>query len=622
MLNRVLTFCASLLMLLGSHVAMAQADLTQVIEFIRQEKYDEAESILNGYLGEKQKNADEIYYWLGYIRIQQEAYVQAQTFFQRGLDEKAKSPLNHAGMGRLALIEDRLFDAREALDKAMDYSKGKDPEVAYAVAEALLIGGPDERGKAKQILYDLRDKYPDDPRPSIYLGEYYKKQGVRELAIEELEKAITKDPSYVPAYAYLAELYYEQGQETGSSDDFRTGLENANKAIELNPDYAPAYRVRGELMLLAKEYKQARNDYEKYVSLTDGDLKAQIRFASFLFLTEEYQECLDRLNAIDTTTNVMRRIRGMSLNKLGRREEAKSAMDDYFANVKKEEYIIWQDYEVYGNILREMGDLDAADEYYQKMILKNPERASVFQDLAEAYNMDARRLEKQASDMKKARIEALKEAQAATDQYNALRDTLPDEAKVQFDIREAKLAEAEKLEAEAIEAEAAALRLYPLEAHYRQKALDYAEPIGLSHYYDLAKAQYNAEMWEEADKNFQEVHGLKADYLPPYSYRLRIANFMENADTTGMDWFVLKPAQDIVDVWGGMDPNTIGNSEKGALLIAYEILANYYFNPTGEDGNYHCEEAKPYLEKIFALDPNYSRVNQLADYCEVSAGRK
>ena len=621
MFKRVLTFCASLLMLLGTQQALAQVDLSAAIGLIQEEKYDEAEGMLNGYLGAKQKNEDEVYYWLGYIRIQQESYVEAQKYFQQGLDLKSKSPLNLAGMGRLALIEERLADARENLDNAMTYSKGKDPEVAYAVAEALLVGGPDERGKAKTILYDLRDKYPDDPRPSLYLGTYYKKQGVRELAIEELEKGITKNPNYVPAYAYLAELYYEQGQETGATEDFRTGLENANKAIELNPNYAPAYRVRGELMLLAKEYKQARNDYEKYVSLTEGDLKAQIRFASFLFLTEEYQECLTRLNAIDTTTNVMRRLRGMSLNQLGRQQDAKAAMDDYFANVKKEEYIIWQDYEVYGNILRDMGDLDAADEYYQKMILKNPDRASIFQDLAEEYNLQARRQEKEASDLEKARIQALKDAQAATDQYNTLRDTMPEEAKAQFAIREEKLAEAQKLEAQVAEAQAAARAIYPIEAHYRQKALDYAEPIGLSHYYDLAKAQYNAEMWEDADKSFQEVHSLKADYLPPYSYRLRIANYMENADTTSMDWYVLKPAQDIVEVWGGMDAGSIGNSEKGALLIAYEILANYYFNPTGAEGNYHCEEAKPYLEKIFALDPNYSRVSQLADYCEVGPGR-
>ncbi|WNJ16253.1 hypothetical protein [Pontibacter sp. G13] len=157
--------------------------------------------------------------------------------------------------------------------------------------------------------------------------------------------------------------------------------------------------------------------------------------------------------------------------------------------------------------------------------------------------------------------------------------------------------------------------VYALEAHYREKALEIAESESLTLIYKLALAQYNAGMLKEADETFKRCHELKADYLAPYSYRMRIANSLEGEDEETMDWLVKVPATDIANVWGEMDAASLGAKEKEALLVAYEVLANYNFNPTGEDGNYHCDDAQPFVDKIYEISPDYARIKSLADYC-------
>jgi tetratricopeptide (TPR) repeat protein len=481
------------------------------------------------------------------------------------------------------------------------------------------MGGPSEIGEAKKILYVAREDFPENPRSHILLADYYKAQGVPSLAIEEYEIAKQKDPDYVPAYASLAELKYEEGLETRDGATLQDGLDNANKAIELSPNFAPAYRIRGELWLLAKEYQRARDDLQKYVQLTDSDLGARIRYASFLFLSENYQEAIDEIQAIenDTVTNVMLRLKSMSLNKLGKSQVAKETMDQYFNRVKKEEYILWQDYETYGDIMRTMGDLETADEYYGKAIMKNTERAVKYEEVAEAYRSAGRNLDKEARAIKKEMVSDTKLANDYIAKGNeAVRNEDAETAKAMFAKRDSLLELIEANKAMIEEKEEKALVEYDLESHYRQKALDMADPVELTHYYRLGMAHYNAEHYDKADEVFVKASELKEDWETPYQYRMQCAYYLEQADTSSNDWLAKDVAEDVIEIWGEKDPGSLSKDAKQLVLVSYEVMANYNFNPTGEDGNYNCEAANPWIDKIYAIDPNYSRIKGLADYCE------
>jgi tetratricopeptide (TPR) repeat protein len=620
MLKRVLTLFVGLLILGQTNVIAQEVDLTEAKQLYLYEKLSDAAQKLEAFAAQDPKNIDEVYYLLGMISYDQEAFEQAKDYFQMGLKERGGSGLNKSGMGKMMLKEGKTAEAYEFLESALAKSKGKDIDVEYAAADAYLEGGPAEIAEAKRILYQLKDKDPNDPRPNIYLADYYKKQGVPELAIEEYEKAKQKDPNFVQAYASLAELYLDEGKKTGDAETLNKGVKNANDAIEKNADYPPSYRIRGELNLLAKRYEAARDDLKKYVSMTSNDLKARIRYASFLFLSKNYQEAIDELEAIsqDTVTNVMRRLRGMSYNQIGNQQKAEAAMQDYFDNVKKEEYIIWEDYDVYGDIFRAKGDLEKADEYYAKAIQLNDERTSKFETLAEMYKNLARANDRDIAVAKRAVREAKKEAIPLVNSYNAALKAGDAEKALELkpSMDEA-LAKIEELEGK-IPSEEPSIENYRLEAHYRQKVNEYAAGESLAGYYKLGLALYKSNQYEKADESFVNAIKMKGDYLPPHQYRMQCAYYMEQADTTSNEWLALKPAEKVIEIWGEQDAASLDQKVKDLLLVAYEVQVFYNFNPSGEDGNYHCEDAQAWIDKIYAIDSGYSRIKSVSDYCEQS----
>jgi tetratricopeptide (TPR) repeat protein len=639
MLQRVFWVLSCLLIFNLS--AQAQDPLASVKDKIKNERLEEAKSELSTIIASKPKNLDECYYWQGIINFQQGNYTAAQTSFQAGLKAKGKSPFANCGMGLLKIQEGDMVAGNEFLTNATTYNKGKSIEAEFEAAKAYLTGGPDEIAQAKVILYQIRDKNPDIPETYIRLGDYYMAQNVPELAIEEFEKAKQKDPSYVPAYVALAELYYNQRE-------FGKGFENVQEAIRLDDKYGPAYRIRGELYLLASsqqipdKLERARDDLQKYVALAQSDLKARIRYASFLFLTEDYEEMISELDAIakeGENTRVMERLRGMAYNKLGQYDKAKQAMDSYFER-SDEKYTISQDYETYANILRNEGKFEESVEYYDKAIAKAAEKGNdmegLYESIADEYAREAESRIKASREVKDEGKSKLKEASQRVLQYNNMvaqakelvatdpekAKQLAEEAKTILATVETLQAEAEAKNKEASAKEDEAKEFYPKEAFFRAVVVKKDEENdrkSLQSYYKLAKAQYYSGMLREADQSFIEVSKLKADYSPPYSYRMRIANQLERVDTATMEWFLKPVAEDISSAYG--EKEEWSKSEKQLLLTAYEIMAQYNFNPSSEDGDYHCADAKPFIEKIYAIDPNYSRIQQLAEFCESQGGR-
>ncbi|MEO0469204.1 MAG: tetratricopeptide repeat protein [Bacteroidota bacterium] len=640
MYKRVLTLLTCLLVI-STGSLMAQISLGPTITKIRQGQYADAKSELSGFLKSdaKAKNIDQVYYWLGVISYNQDDFAGAQSAFQNGLSASKKSPYNLAGMGMIKLKEGANAEANELLEKADGINKDKDIQANFEIAKAYLTGGSSEIQQAKVILYQARDAEPDNPETYILLGEYYKKQGVPELAIEEFEKAKTKAPEYVPSYVALAELYYEQ-------KDYQKGYENVKEALKLDENYAPAYRIRGELFLLSSapdKFERAKNDLEKYVSLTKNDLKARIRYASFLFLTEDYQAALDEINDIkkDTITRVMYRLEGIAYNKMGDQDKAESAMNTYFKE-SKEKFTIGLDYVTMGDILRAKGDLKGADEYYDKAITKNPDKYlskdnNIYADLADEYNKEIKGFEKEGRALIKERRGLLKEARQMVTAYNAKvkqssgmentpeKAALVDEAKALLAQAEAKQADAEATTAKRGELTKKIKGVAPMEVYYRKRVIakktEVQEGVGLADHYKLGLAQYKAEEFADCDKSFLECHKLKEDYLSPYQYRLRAAQQLENADTSSTEWFLKPVAEDIIRVFGDGDASSMDKRTKETVLSAYQVMAFYNFNPTTEAGDYHCDEAKPFIEKISSIDPAYTGTKPISDYCESAGGR-
>ncbi|WNJ16252.1 hypothetical protein [Pontibacter sp. G13] len=155
--------------------------------------------------------------------------------------------------------------------------------------------------------------------------------------------------------------------------------------------------------------------------------------------------------------------------------------------------------------------------------------------------------------------------------------------------------------------------IYAIEAAYREQALAEAPSPSFSDLYQLGMAQYQSGKLAQADTTFQRCHSLAPDTLRIQNIRFRIATEL---DPDGSKWKVKGPAEELIQQFGHIPIEDLTNQQQEKLIIAYEVMANYHFNPTGAEDNYHCEDARPYIEKILALDPNYPRIQNLKEYCE------
>lgn len=637
MLKRVMIVCV-ILSLFQTGV-FAQADLSKAKDLILQEKFEDAKKELNGLLGSKQKNEDHIRYWLGMIEYFTGNFPGAEKVFDEALSSKKNSAINLAGKGMMLMKNNKYTDAYAQLERAEQVSKMKDPDIVFAIADGYLQGGSEEAAKAKVILYDYRTTNDEDPRTYIKLADYYKKQDVPELAIKEYEIALEKVPTYVPAMASLGELYYEEGKDAKTSEEkaraFKTGYDYANKAVETNSNYASAYRVRAELYLISAledRYARAKTDIQKYLELTGEDQNAQIRYAQFLFLTEDYDQSIELTNKLQSAgvkNNVLRRLKGMSLNKVGKHAEAKAAMEEYFSNID-EQYTIGLDYEAMGNIQRSMGEIDKADASYVKAMQKDIDRGNIFEDISEEYATKAKKILDDGKGIKDAAKAADQKSRGLVKEYQDILAKQQAGTTTQEDVDRAGAlkpliaeaqAEAKSMLEKSNEVTAQATPEYKMEAHYREKAIEMADPISMKLYRNLAMAHYRSKDYKKADETFKTMHTLKEDYMLPYQYRMRCASLLEKQeDPETNNWLVIPVAEDVVRVFGdnagGLKPQ-----QQQTVLVAMEALALKAFDPVGNNDpkDYDCAAAQVYINKISALNAAYinsrAGLKGVAEFC-------
>ena len=365
------------LLLLSVSTLWAQPKLDDCRAMVERGNYREAKAGLLQLVEQKTKHKEEAYYWLGVIHFEENELDFAKEAFAKGLAIKDKSPLNLAGMGRVLVREGAVAEAKPMLEKALKYNHGKDPEADMAVAAAYLELGEKERADARIILYKLETEAPDNPRPSLVLGDFYAYHHTPDPALERYEKVIKKAPNYVPAYVAAANIKVDQ-------QAYEEAGQYLNQAIQIDPEYAPAYRHRGELWLKAGNYEQARNDYSRYVELSGNDTRARIRYGSFLYLTGNYDEALEQFAMVrkeGKATNLVERLSGYCFFETGQLEQARAHLDTYFAQSKKGD-LLAEDHFYYGQVLIAQGEREVGENHVNQAIALKPEFNSFFGELA------------------------------------------------------------------------------------------------------------------------------------------------------------------------------------------------------------------------------------------------
>lgn len=383
-------FLSVIALCLLSFAAHAQTTLPQAIAMIDAEDFKDAKAALTQLIAADPANA-ELYYWNGVAKIGLEEWTSAKEDFKAGIKAKPKYPFNHIGLGRVLQHEKNDKDAQIEYDKAKDYNtKAYDANVDIALGYAYLEAGRSRYSDAEVVFTRAQTKDDKNPKSAIALGDYYKSGGVKQLAITQYKKAIDLNPKFVEGYYRLGQLEIAQAEQLQKSRDkelneerkaklseemkaaYKQGIEYYTKTIELDPNFSPAYRDRAELYFRYDKWVDAAKDYEKYVALQKKDYRAQVRYASFLYLTKEYKKAIDVLEATrkDTTTPVMLRLLGYSQHEMGNPTKGLQYMDEYFKTIDPK-YILMDDYMYMGKMNYSLKNVSTAIENYEKAMDKD-----------------------------------------------------------------------------------------------------------------------------------------------------------------------------------------------------------------------------------------------------------
>jgi len=183
----------------------------------------------------------------------------------------------------------------ETYDRQLDDIFQIQEDIAVAIVEALRIA----------LLGEVPKTRKTDPKAyQLFLeGQYLKRQlssDSLDRAVEAFKKAVEIDPSYVPAWAELADTYIWGGRPDELSREEATALTDQaiQIAISTDPDYAFAYYVRGISWFFTKhKFKQGVEDFQRALELDPDDAFLVAAIGKGALLTGKFDLAISQYQA-------------------------------------------------------------------------------------------------------------------------------------------------------------------------------------------------------------------------------------------------------------------------------------------------------------------------------------
>lgn len=371
------------LLLGGALGASAQGDYQDGVDNYNAGRPDVAKTILENTINNADTKKQVSYYYLGSIDFQEGNLAGAKAYFEKGVQADPTYGMNYIGLGEVALKQGNKGEAENLFKQATQTDK-KNYALVAEVARAYYNVDPVKYEKeiAKNLEKASKDSKRTEAAASILEGDMIADQdpgqaaGLYEVAIEQSKaKGVVNREAYVK----YANTYFRVAPEFAIKK-----LEELN---QLEPNSALAQRELAEKYYSNNQWGSAYQQYGKYLQNPNHFQKDERRYVQLLVAAKEYQQAVDRANAIlaqDPTDYAMYRMILLSESAQENWAAAETAGEKLFA-MAKEDQLVPNDYIVYGQALSEEGKVDQAVAVYEKAIELNPDKPEILVDLSAVY---------------------------------------------------------------------------------------------------------------------------------------------------------------------------------------------------------------------------------------------
>lgn len=512
-------------------VATSQT-LQDGLKKIEMKQYESAKKTFKAILQSDASNIDALFY-LGKTYWLQQKNDSASIYFQKVATINPESPLGYVGQGYIFIVNKDDKNAQAVFKKALNKTKSKDPSTYMNIAEGYIYGSVPNLDKALENLNEAKDISKDNPKIFVLIGDAYAtKFDGKGMAMTNYELATDMNKNYVLALFKIGEL-------DAHSKNYKDAEPALEKVKQLDSLYVPVYPELGELYYFTNKVVQAKEMYRIYLSLSDYDLDAMVRYASFLFICKDYDNAIaeiKKIQAKDTSYLVFNRLLGYSYYEVKKYAEGIPPLKKFIDQSKPDD-VKFSDYD-----------------YYSKMMMQTGQDSLAYIWMRKAYNKDT------------THIEIL----------GAIADSLSRKGKYK---------------------EAAIAYQYKISKMTQGTSADYFQ-MGRSYYnaatYDTTQTDSSkSKLYKLADTAFVKLIELSPTYIPGYLFSVRInVYYKDTAATTGS-------AEVVCDsLISKLKKDTVSAAKyKREYNDSYKYLAVLYIKKN------NLEKGREYLMKAREVDP-------------------
>lgn len=293
-----------------------------------------------------------------------------------------KDPSNAELKARYTQAQNDVNSAGTLLNEVVNSSiSSKNAIVLIEAADALIHFKNKNLDKAKEYLDRAGKIEPKNPEVNILYGDIYTEKNDGTLAADYYNRALDLDKSSARAIVSKGRLYKRSTNYEGAAEEFKN-------AIQVNPSYAPAYRELAETYIKLGRLLPAKENYVKYLDLTNKNCTARIRYASLLYLGKEYKDAIQELDQAkqrcDSGGITLLRVYTYCYYETKEYDKGLEKVQELFRRLPLDKRAAI-DYEYYGKLLVENNQDSSGIIQLRKAYETDPSRTDLLSDIAATY---------------------------------------------------------------------------------------------------------------------------------------------------------------------------------------------------------------------------------------------
>lgn len=232
------------------------------------------------------------YFYYGDLLLQLNMPDSAKMAFQKGIaaDEKGKYTLNQIGLGTVNLFEKNPTAAQANFAKATDDMRRKDFQEFIYIGKAYTYEPSRDLKKAFEWFEKAKENGEKEPELHIAMGNAYKAEGKNSEAVAEYQRAMNLKDNLLGVQVNIGEIWTQ-------AFNFQLAETTLKAVVAKDANYGPAYRALAENYYRwtsaeparkAEFLTKAKENYAKYLDLTDRSVDSRYRYLIFLLNAGDY----------------------------------------------------------------------------------------------------------------------------------------------------------------------------------------------------------------------------------------------------------------------------------------------------------------------------------------------